>query len=94
MVDLFAHTFQELEHTSTVHAHEGEEHVHLEMQSMVSDHEDDTPLPRIEVSITPHLLSTIEMSFTSACINAARWGRVVACFPITYLSLPAPPPKI
>ncbi|HEY0058899.1 MAG TPA: hypothetical protein VGB56_07170 [Flavisolibacter sp.] len=93
LVDVLAHTFQELEHTSTVHAHNGEQHVHLEMQSLVAEQHDDAPAPTIEFSVTPHLVSTIEIAFLTPGRARAAWGRMIPILPVTHLRMPFPPPR-
>ena len=93
MVDLLAHTFQELEHTSTVHAHKGEQHLHLEMQSLMTEQDEDSPAPKIEFSVTPHLVSKLEWNLLASPSEPLAWGRVIPKLPVTFLSLPYPPPK-
>lgn len=93
MVDLLAHTFQELEHTNTVHAHHGEEHVHLEMQSLVSEQPDDAPTPKIEFAVTAHLAPKVDLRILVPESAPAEWGRMVATLPDIYLLTLLRPPK-
>ncbi len=58
--DIIAHTFQELEHTNTVHKHNGENHVHLEIEASEKEETNkNTSTHKIEVSVNPHFVCKI-----------------------------------
>jgi hypothetical protein len=93
VVDLLAHTFQELEHTSTVHAHNGEQHVHLEMQQLATPDSEDAPAAKIDVSVTPHFLSQINLHISAVAATRREWGRAGNIIIAFDRSSPDPPPK-
>lgn len=63
-LDVIAHTFHELEHTNTIHKHNGENHVHVEITATKNEETNsNTPAHKIEVSANPHLLCRLFFDF-------------------------------
>ena len=64
--DTLAHTFWKLEHTSTVHSHDGENHVHQEIMKTKTQDEPGKTIPatRYEVSVNPHLIAKLSYEFS------------------------------
>lgn len=63
--DTLAHVFWKLEHISTVHSHDGDDHVHQEIiKTEAQDKQGKTTIPpRYEVSVNPHLITNISYDF-------------------------------
>ncbi len=94
-LDVIAHTFHELEHTNTIHKHNGENHVHVEITATKKEETNkNTTTHKIEVSANPHLLSKLLFDFSILPITQ-NLSSVFRAYHLTaYLSIHYPPPRL
>jgi hypothetical protein len=93
-LDIIAHTFQELEHTNTVHKHNGENHVHQEIAATEKDETNkNTNAPKIEVSVNPHLINKLRYNFSIEPSLRDLNSALQTYFPSTHIIIDYPPPK-
>ncbi len=94
ILNVIAHTFQELEHTSTVHKHNGENHVHQEIAAIEKeDTNKNIPTHKIEVSANPHLISKLRYDFSIELSLRDLNSALYRYFPSTHIFIDYPPPK-
>ncbi len=95
LLDVIAHTFQELEHTDTVHKHNGENHVHLEIESANKQENSNKNVPaqKIEVSVNPHLACKLHYDFSIEKKLQDLNSVLQACYSSSYILVDYPPPK-
>ena len=90
--DALAHTFWEAEHKATVHQHNGEEHVHHELQH---EEESDNPATPAKFSdpVSLHLVATNNHSFLCKPICLVQYTPVLSKLLDISSKVPSPPPK-
>ncbi len=94
-LDVIAHTFHELEHTNTIHKHNGENHVHVEITATKKEETNsNTPTHKIEVSANPHLLSKLLFDFSIQPITQNLSSLFRAYDLSAYLFVDYPPPRL
>ncbi len=95
MADALAHTFYELEHTNTVHKHNGQSHVHQEVIAFKKEAATNktTPAPKSDISVQPHFASKVAC-YLLPLVSAQR---IYATLHLFYSSasifIKYPPPK-
>ncbi len=94
--DAVAHVFWKLEHISTVHSHDGDNHVHQEiMKTEAQDRSGKTTAPsRYEVSVNPHLIVKISYDFSLTPEIQTHNIAPLFYYPQASLELDDPPPKV
>ena len=94
LADGIAHVFWYTEHIATVHAENGQYHVHLEYAAAAKKGypEKDTHLPK-QGSDTDHLMRTQEYSFSVPVIVQKDFTISYSYLPITHLPSDFPPPR-
>ncbi len=93
-LDIIAHTFQELEHTNTVHKHNGENHVHHEIAATEKENTNkNTPAHKIEVSVNPHLVCKLHYTFSVEKNLHDLTSMLQAYHSSSYIFVDYPPPR-
>ncbi len=93
--DFFAHAFQELEHTNTVHKHNGKSHVHQEIAAAGKKESADksVPVSKTEKPVHPHLSSKYFYIFSFITVLNKPKSALEITLPSTILLVDYPPPK-
>jgi len=94
--DSVAHIFWKLEHISTVHSHDGDNHVHKEIiKTETQDQSDKTSAPsRSEVVLHPHLITKISYDFSLIPEVQIYNAPSFSYYPQASLKMDDPPPKV
>ncbi len=93
--DVVAHAFWKLEHISTVHSHDGDDHVHQEIIEKEKQDQSDKTIPvfRYEVSVSPHLIAKVSYDFSLAPEIQTHNTSSLFYHPESFLDQDDPPPK-
>lgn len=91
--DALAHTFWEAEHKATVHQHNGEEHVHHELQHEEESDNPATPA-KFSDSVSLHLLTSNNYGALCKCTLLATYEQLLAHLTDNDTKVPSPPPKL
>ncbi len=93
--DLLAHTFWKWNHISTVHHHDGHDHVHFEIVKIEKENlpEKKDKIHINDLSANPHLSHKINFDFTLVLFKSDKFPAFKVSQMHSFLPVDAPPPR-
>ncbi|MGN6402391.1 MAG: hypothetical protein ACTHMD_18165 [Flavisolibacter sp.] len=94
--DAWSHAFDKAEHLSTVHAHQGKNHLDIEVADKASENDSSKPQKTIKVEdqFTSHICTPVYKFICSLKKENLPYAPLQGCqITAVFISVQAPPPK-